>query len=320
MKEKKSINQEPITNKEEETNSEIVGKIEAGESSKENVDVVNGYSKIITEKTPEKAIEVQKYELDKKYDLQLKKLEQSSEIIIGNSNLNAISMMAEKFSRAGDLVPKEFRGQPEKCFAAIYKGASIGLDAFTSLQRIAVVNGRATIWGDAALAVVRNTGELIHFREYFGVWVNKNDLSEDELKDPENSEMLKKFNGIIRKSAFLDTSNEKCGAACELKRLNGELILQFFTISDAKTAGLWNQNVWKTYPQRMIMYRARAYALRDAFPDVLEGLYLKEEIDGDNNFNKGSSEKIVNPPSEEEVEKINEAQNKLFKNADKKTN
>ena len=262
---------------------------------------------------PEKSVEIQKYELDKKFEMQQKKLAEASNITVGNSNLTAISMMAEKFSRAGDMIPKEFQNQPEKCFAAIYKGASIGLDAFTSLQRIAVVNGRATIWGDAALAVVKNTGELEHFKEYYGVWVAKENLTKEELEQPENQEIIKKFNGIVRKSAFLDVENDKAGAACELKRNGGELSLQFFTIADAKVAGLWGGNVWKKYPQRMIVYRSRSYSLRDAFPDVLEGLYIKEEVEGGEDFSKKiktvpSSE----PVSEEDSEAINEAQKKLF--------
>jgi hypothetical protein len=270
---------------------------------------------ILPEGKLEKPIEVQKYEIDKKYEIQQRKLQEASNIIVGNSNLTAISMMAEKFSKAGDMIPKEFQNQPEKCFAAIYKGASIGLDAFTSLQRIAVVNGRATIWGDAALAVVKNTGELEHFKEYYGVWVAKENLTKEELDNPENQEILKKFNGFVRKSAFLDAENDKSGAACELKRAGGELSLQFFTISDAKVAGLWGGNVWKKYPQRMIIYRSRAYSLRDAFPDVLEGLYIKEEMEGGEDFTKKNNLKTVNNPetaSEEDAKEINESQAKLF--------
>lgn len=278
--------------------------------TKNNEEIVEQQEQSVEQK-PEKSLEIQKYEIDKKFELQQEKLKEASSIIVGNSNLTAISMMAEKFARAGNLIPKEFQGQPEKCFAAIYKGASIGLDAFTSLQRIAVVNGRATIWGDAALAVVRNTGELEFFREYFGVWVSRAELTQEELSAPENQEMIKKFNGIIRKSALLDSANEKCGAACELKRKNGDLVFQFFTILDAKNAGLWGADVWKKYPQRMIAYRARAYALRDSFPDVLEGLYVKEEMEGLESF---SSEKIVSTPkiTEEQSAELNEKQKEFF--------
>ena len=52
-----------------------------------------------------------------------------------------------------DFAPKDFRGKPEACLLAIQHGAEIGLSPMQSLQSIAVVNGRPTIYGDAALAV-----------------------------------------------------------------------------------------------------------------------------------------------------------------------
>jgi hypothetical protein len=50
---------------------------------------------------------------------------------------------------------------------------------------------------------------------------------------------------------------------------------------DAKRAGLWTKaGPWQTYPRRMLQMRARSFALRDAFPDVLKGLIsVKEALD-----------------------------------------
>jgi hypothetical protein len=51
-----------------------------------------------------------------------------------------------------------------------------------------------------------------------------------------------------------------------------------FSVSDAKRAGLWGkQGPWSQYPKRMLQLRARAFALRDAFPDALRGLASAEE-------------------------------------------
>lgn len=153
--------------------------------------------------TNENLLEIQKYEIDKKYELQQQKLDSASSIRVGNETLASISMLAEKFSKAGDMIPKEFQNQPEKCFAAIYKGAALGLDAFTSLQRIAVVNGRATIWGDAALGLVKNTGQLEHFKEYYGIWISKINLTKEELENPENQEMIKNLMVSLEKPPLL---------------------------------------------------------------------------------------------------------------------
>jgi hypothetical protein len=51
-----------------------------------------------------------------------------------------------------------------------------------------------------------------------------------------------------------------------------------FSVEDAKRAGLWGkQGPWSAYPKRMMQMRARGFALRDAFPDVLKGLITAEE-------------------------------------------
>jgi hypothetical protein len=50
-------------------------------------------------------------------------------------------------------------------------------------------------------------------------------------------------------------------------------------MDDAKAAGLQGkQGPWTQYPKRMRQMRARAFALRDVFPDVLRGLPVAEEV------------------------------------------
>ena len=50
-------------------------------------------------------------------------------------------------------------------------------------------------------------------------------------------------------------------------------------MADAKTAGLiGKQGPWTQYPKRMRQMRARAFALRDVFPDVLRGMPVAEEL------------------------------------------
>jgi hypothetical protein len=52
-----------------------------------------------------------------------------------------------------------------------------------------------------------------------------------------------------------------------------------FTDQDAEKAGLKGKpGPWTQYPKRMRQLRARAFALRDVFPDVLRGLPVAEEV------------------------------------------
>ncbi|MBW8618655.1 MAG: recombinase RecT [Hyphomicrobiales bacterium] len=149
------------------------------------------------------------------------------------------------------LVPKGFEN-PEACLVGILYGMEVGLSPIAALQRMAIIEGRPTIWGDAALALVQASGLLVS-------------ISEDVIE----SEIHK-------------NSTPHFSAICTVKREGrSDPVTRSFSIEDAKRAGLWQKpGPWTDYPKRMLTMRARAFALRDAFPDVLAGLYLREEFEG----------------------------------------
>lgn len=134
---------------------------------------------------------------------------------------------------------------PEKCMIAIMRGMEVGLTPFMALDKIAIVNGRPTIWGDGAIGLVRSSGLCEFIKER------------------------------------IEGKDDARVAVCEAKRRGEpEPIRRTFSIADAKKAALWGkQGPWQQYPERMLQMRARAFALRDGFADVLGGLYLREEID-----------------------------------------
>ena len=142
-----------------------------------------------------------------------------------------------------DFAPKDFRGKPEACMLAIQYGAELGLKPMQALQNIAVINGRPSIWGDAALALVHGSPVC--------EWVYES----------------------------VDGDGDSMGAMCQAKRRGCEKpSVSVFTVADAKKAGLWGKSgPWQQYPRRMLQLRARGFALRDAFPDVLRGLITAEE-------------------------------------------
>jgi hypothetical protein len=142
-----------------------------------------------------------------------------------------------------DFAPKDFRGKPESCMLAIQHGSEIGLSPMQSLQNIACINGRPAIWGDAALAVAMASVVCEYVRER------------------------------------VEGDGDAMTAYCEAKRRGYERpTLTSFSVADAKKAGLWGKSgPWTQYPKRMLQLRARGFALRDAFPDVLKGLVTAEE-------------------------------------------
>jgi hypothetical protein len=152
------------------------------------------------------------------------------------------------------LVPKGFEN-PEACLVGILYGMEVGLSPIAALQRMAIIDGRPTIWGDAALALVQASGLLVSILE---------DIIESEIHK---------------------NSTPHFSAICTVKREGrSDPVTRSFSIEDAKRASLWQKpGPWTDYPDRMLMMRARAFALRDAFPDVLMGLYIREEFEGSNN-------------------------------------
>jgi len=144
-----------------------------------------------------------------------------------------------------EFAPKDFRGKPESCLLAVQHGSEIGLSPMQSLQSIAVINGRPSIWGDAALAVVTASQMCEYVTE--------------ELEEGKEGETLV--------------------AICTAKRRGyPKPTVVRFSVADAKKAGLWGKaGPWSQYPKRMLQLRARGFALRDAFPDVLKGLVTAEE-------------------------------------------
>lgn len=142
-----------------------------------------------------------------------------------------------------DFSPKDFRGKPEACLLAIQHGSEIGLSPMQALQSIAVVNGRPAVYGDTALAVCIGSPVCEYVRE------------------------------------TVEGDGDAMVAICEAKRRGYEKpTVVRFSVADAKKAGLWGkQGPWTNYSRRMLQMRARGFALRDTFPDVLRGLITAEE-------------------------------------------
>ena len=180
-----------------------------------------------------------------------------SPVQIGSRGITPTTMdelyrFAVAVSKSG-LAPKGMESA-ESIFVALEMGLEVGLPLMASLQNIAVINGRPTIWGDAQLAVVRATGELEEFAEWY---------EEKGSKLPRNP------------SAFTDETT----AICRIKRRGQEAQETGFSVGDAKRASLWGKSgPWSQYPARMLRFRARSFALRDGFGDALRGLRSTEEV------------------------------------------
>lgn len=146
--------------------------------------------------------------------------------------------------KAAGMAPKGFTSI-EQVTVAMLHGMEVGMTPMAALQSIAVVNGMPTIYGDGLLGLVQASG-----------------LLEDIIETIEH-----------------DTDGSPLYAVCRVKRIGrASWTEQSFSRAEAQRAKLWSkQGPWTEYPRRMLQMRARAWALRDAFPDVLRGLHSAEE-------------------------------------------
>jgi hypothetical protein len=155
-------------------------------------------------------------------------------------NIDEIFRLASAIAKSG-MAPKDM-STPEKLTVAIMTGLELGLPPIFAINKIAVINGRPTLWGDAIPGLL---------------WSRNFKIDEALTGDGDN----------------------RC-ATCTVTRPHGEQVTRTFGVKDAKKAGLWGKSgPWTQYPDRMLSMRARAFAARDGASDVLGGLYLREEID-----------------------------------------
>lgn len=167
------------------------------------------------------------------------------------------AMEMARMLAGSSMVPKDYQGKPENVLVAIQMGLDIGLKPMQALQNIAVINGRPSIWGDAALALV-HASELVEY---------VHETAEGPKQNADGS--------------FPDDFTR----VCEVKRKGAkEPVIRKFSVRDAKTAKLWGKTgqqgqptPWVTYPERMLQMRARSFALRDSASDALMGLSIVEE-------------------------------------------
>lgn len=137
--------------------------------------------------------------------------------------------------------PRDYQHKPEDILVAMQMGLEVGLKPMQALQNIAVINHRPCLWGDGALAIVQASGQLESIEEV--------------------------MEGTV--------------ALCRVKRKGlAKAITRTFSLEEAQKAGLLKKpGPWQDYRNRMLQMRARGFALRDAFADVLKGLTIREEVE-----------------------------------------
>jgi hypothetical protein len=179
------------------------------------------------------------------------------------TTFDQLVIFAEMAATSG-MVPKSYEGKPGAIMVAVQMGSELGLSPMQSVNSIAVINGRPGVWGDGLIGLCRQS--------------------------PLCQDIVEKIEG--------DGDNRT--AICTAIRRGSTPVVGRFSMADAKRAGLSGKGIWAQYPDRMLTNRARGFALRDAFPDVLRGLKTAEELLDTpvDTFRGATIEHAAKPPAE----------------------
>ena len=113
-----------------------------------------------------------------------------------------------------DICPSNFKGNAGNVLVAVQMGAEIGLAPIQSIQNIAVINGRACVWGDALPALAKNHPQFEYMDESF--------------------------------------DDDKFEATCKIKRRGEPVQTVTFSRTDAQKAKLWTKKgPWTDYQERI---------------------------------------------------------------------
>lgn len=186
----------------------------------------------------------------------------------------------------GGFAPDSYNQDPNKIMLGIMAAMEAGLPPLYGLRQIAIINGRPTIWGDAAMALVQSKNLIAEYtEEQVGTQPVDSDLS--KWSDDYGWKVTMKRRG--QEGAYVGT----------------------FTVGMAKRAGLWlnaRKKPWMEHPDRMLKIRSRAFPMRDGFADALAGLAIREEVEDMHEPEKlveidlSDKPKVEAPPMEEKEE------------------
>lgn len=158
-----------------------------------------------------------------------------------------------KLMASSPFCPNGLKGSPANVFLAIKYGESLGLEPLQALQGITVISGKPTLYGDSLLAVCKPYGDVIESYD------SKTHTATCTCKRPGYEPLTRTYSLQQAMEAGLVSFNKEGHAVGRVK--DG-----------------WSATApWGAYTQRMLQMRARGFALRDAFPDILKGVISAEE-------------------------------------------
>lgn len=165
------------------------------------------------------------------------------------SNENALAIVPKDFAEVQSfsevlaksaLLPEALRGKPADVVVQILAGRELGIPPMAAIRGVHVVLGKPILSADAMIAVALGSGKCVYFRRV--------------------AESDKSVTWETLRVGW--TTPQQCT----------------WTMDMAKSAALNTKDNWRAYPRSMLSARAAAELARSAYPDVLLGCYVDDEI------------------------------------------
>lgn len=203
----------------------------------------------------------------------------NSKGVLQPRNMADLIYLAKLYHQAA--VFSESFNTPQKLLIGLQMSVEMGISPMKFLNSAYIVKNRVKLHSGMPKALVHESGRCTSYREY--------------LIDMEYKEIC-----IANKNL----NATPYAAVCETKRDgNSEPQVTYFTVDDAKRAGLTEKGVWKSYLGRMLLSKARMHNLEYHFGDVLCGL---SDHDEDESSRGHSTAKEINAEFKELAKKVGE--------------
>ena len=163
-----------------------------------------------------------------------------------------------------DLVPDNYKNKPANCMIAMDIANRKGMSPLMVMQNLYVVKGKPSWSGQYCINAVNSCGQFSRL-EFVKILDDKGGIK-----------------GYMARATDLRT-----GKLCEGAPVTWDMV---------KGEGWLDKpgSKWKTMPDQMFQYRAAAFFVRTHCPEVLDGLYTKDEMNDVYGYDEKKEPVVIN--------------------------
>jgi hypothetical protein len=177
-----------------------------------------------------------------------------------------------QFLAKSDLVPEQnYKGKPENCLIALDLANRAGLSPLMVMQNLYIVKNKPVWSGQMCIALINGCGRFtpLQFR-----WLGTKGQND--------------WGCVAYATRIADN------AMCESSTITWQMALNEGWVNK-------DGSKWKTMPEQMFMYRAGAFFARTYCPDVMFGIYTREEIEDTHGYETDKKKTTVITINDAEV-------------------